>query len=104
MSSTKSYAAYAARERATEVRGDMVNELTVLYLKSREAGSRNGMRGMLEMRGKLREWNERMKAEGKPHMIIRMKDILRRASARRRENRITPETLRARERHLAAWG
>ncbi len=104
VSSTKSYAAYAARERATEVRGDMVNELTVLYLKSREAGSRNGMRGMLEMRGKLREWNERMKAEGKPHMIIRMKDILRRASARRRENRITSETLRARERHLAAWG
>ena len=101
VSSTKSYAAYAARNHAEAVRGDMLDELTVLALKSYDTGE---PAGKLEMRRKMREWNRKMEAEGKPHMFIHEKDVMRRVKARRRENRMTPKSVQQRERNQAVWG
>lgn len=101
VSSTKSYAAYAARNHAEAVRDDMLDELTVLALKSYDTGE---PAGKLEMRRKMREWNRKMEAEGKPHMFIHEKDVMRRVKARRRENRVTPKSMQQRERNQAVWG
>ena len=55
------------------------------------------------MNRELREWNERMKAEGKLHMLINLKDVMRRVKSRR-ENRATPKAMQKRERQQAVWG
>ena len=81
VSSTKSYDAYAATKHADQVRSDKIDELTVLALKTYDTGDSAGRR---EANRELREWNERMKAEGKPHMLITLKDVMRRVKARRR--------------------
>lgn len=60
--------------------------------------------GKLEMRGKMREWNRKMEAEGKPHMFIHEKDVMRRAKVERRENCMTPKSMQQRERNQAVWG
>lgn len=101
VSSTKSYAAYAARQHAEKVKGDMLDELAVLALRSHDTGTPDGK---LEMRKRMRVWNAKMEAEGKPDMIIREKDVIRRVKARRRENRVTPKAMRERERQQAVWG
>ena len=101
VSSTKSYAAYAARQHAEKVKGDMLDELTVLALRSHDTGTPDGK---LEMRKRMRAWNAKMEAEGKPDMIIREKDVMRRVKSRRRENRITPKSLRQAERMREVWG
>lgn len=101
VSSTKSYAAYAATRHADQVRSDKIDELTVLILKTYDTGDLAGRR---EANRKLREWNEKMKAEGKPHMLIKLKDVLRRVKSRRRENRVTPKAIQKREWQQAVWG
>ena len=101
VSSTKSYDAYAAREHAARVRSDEIDRLTVLALRSYDTGTPTGK---LEMRKRMREWNARMEAEGKPDMLIHEKDVMRRVKSRRRENRVTPETVRQREYRQAVWG
>lgn len=101
VSSTKSYDAYAATRHADQVRSDKIDELTVLALKTYDTGDLAGRRETIKRIG---EWNEKMKAEGKPHMLINLKDVMRRVKARRRENRITPKTMRERERIQAVWG
>ena len=101
VSSTKSYAAYAARQHAEKVKGDMLDELAVLALRSHDTGTPDGK---LEMRKRMRVWNAKMEAEGKPDMIIREKDVMRRVKSRRRENRITPQSLRQAERMREVWG
>lgn len=101
VSSTKSYDAYAATKHADQVRSDKIDELTVLALKTYDAGDSAGRR---EANRELREWNERMKAEGKPHMLITLKDVMRRVKARRRENRATPKAMQKRARQQAVWG
>ena len=101
VSSTKSYAAYAATRHADQVRSDKIDELTVLMLKTYDTGDLAGRR---EANRKLREWNEKMKAEGKPHMLIKLKDVLRRVKSRRRENRVTPKAIQKREWQQAVWG
>ena len=101
VSSTKSYAAYAATRHADQVRSDKIDELTVLMLKTYDTGDLAGRR---EANRKLREWNEKMKAEGKPHMLIKLKDVLRRVKSRRRENRVTPKAIQKREWQQAIWG
>lgn len=101
VSSTKSYDAYAAREHAARVRSDEIDRLTVLALRSYDTGTPTGK---LEMRKRMREWNARMEAEGKPDMLIHEKEVMRRVKSRRRENRVTPETVRQREYRQAVWG
>lgn len=101
VSSTKSYDAYAATKHADQVRSDKIDELTVLALKTYDTGDPAGRR---EVNRELREWNERMKAEGKPHMLINLKDVMRRVKSRRRENRATPKAMQKRERQQAVWG
>lgn len=101
VSSTKSYAAYAATRHADQVRSDKIDELTVLMLKTYDTGDLAGRR---EANRELREWNEKMKAEGKPHMLIKLKDVLRRVKSRRRENRVTPKAIQKREWQQAVWG
>lgn len=95
VSSTKSYDAYAATKHADQVRSDKIDELTVLALKTYDTGDPAGWR---EANRELREWNEKMKAEGKPHMLITLKDVMRRVKSRRRENRVTPKAMQKRER------
>lgn len=101
VSSTKSYDAYAATKHADQVRSDKIDELTVLALKTYDTGDLAGRREAVRRIG---EWNEKMKAEGKPHMLINLKDVMRRVKARWRENRVTPKTVRERERTQAVWG
>ena len=101
VSSTKSYDAYAATKHADQVRSDKIDELTVLALKTYDTGDSAGRR---EANRELREWNEKMKAEGKPHMLINLKDVMRRVKSRRRENRATPKAMQKRERQQAVWG
>ena len=83
------------------MRSDKIDELTVLALKTYDTGDPAGRR---EVNRELREWNERMKAEGKPHMLINLKDVMRRVKSRRRENRTTPKAMQKRERQQAVWG
>lgn len=101
VSSTKSYDAYAATKHADQVRSDKIDELTVLALKTVDTGEPAGRQGMLR---ELRTWNKRMKAEGKPHMLITLKDVMRRVKARRRENRATPKAMQKQRAQAAVWG
>lgn len=101
MSSTKSYDAYAATKHADQVRSDKIDDLTVLALKTADTGEPAGRQGMLR---ELRTWNKRMKAEGKPHMLITLKDVMRRVKARRRENRATPKAMQKQRAQAAVWG
>ena len=101
VSSTKSYDAYAAGKHADQVRSDKIDELTVLALKTYDTGKPDGRIAMMQ---ELRVWNKRMQAEGKPHMLIQPKDVLRRVKARRRENRATPKQRQKGAMQMAAWG
>ena len=100
-SSTKSYDAYQAQKRKDEVRGDKIDDLTVLALKTADTGEPAGRQEMLR---ELRTWNERMKAEGKPHMLINLKDVMKRVKSRRRENRPTPKAMQKQRAQAAVWG
>lgn len=101
VSSTKSYEAYAAGERAKQVRSKMINDLAVLALKTVDTGDPAGRAEMVQ---ELRGWNDRMKAEGKGHMLITFKDVMRSVKSRRRENRLTPKTARRRAAQAEVWG
>ena len=101
VSSTKSYDAYAAGKHADQVRSDKIDELTVLALKSFDTGKPDGRIAMMQ---ELRVWNKRMQAEGKPHMLIQPKDVLRRVKSRRRENRATPKQRQKGTVQMATWG
>lgn len=101
VSSTKSYDAYAAGKHADQVRSDKIDELTVLALKSFDTGKPDGRIAMMH---ELRAWNKRMQAEGKPHMLIQPKDVLRRVKSRRRENRATPKQRQKGAVQMATWG
>ena len=101
VSSTKSYDAYAAGKHADQVRSDKIDELTVLALKSFDTGKPDGRIAMMQ---ELRVWNKRMQAEGKPHMLIQPKDVLRRVKSRRRENRATPKQRQKGAVQMATWG
>lgn len=100
-SSAKSYEAYRAGKRQDAVRSDKVNDLAVLALKSIDTGNPDGRIAMMK---ELRAWNKKMQEEGKPHMLITLKDVMRRVNSRRRENRATPKAMQKRERHQAVWG
>lgn len=101
VSSAKSYDAYAADKHSSQVRSDKIDELTVMALKTVDTGNPAGRQ---EMSRELRAWNEKMKAEGKPHMLIQPKDVMRRVKSRRRENRVNAKTLQKKTRMEAVWG
>lgn len=84
VSATKSYDRYSARQHADKVRSDKAGEFAAKMLKAREEGSSSA-----EVRQDMREWNARIKEDGKPWMMIKMEDVQRRMSARRRENRLS---------------
>ena len=100
-SSAKSYEAYRAGKRQDAVRSDKVNDLAVLVLKSIDTGKPDGRIAMMK---ELRAWNKRMQEEGKPHMLIQPKDVLRRVKSRRRENRATPKQRQKGAAQMATWG
>ena len=100
-SSAKSYEAYRAGKRQDAVRSDKVNDLAVLVLKSIDTGNPGGRIAMMQ---ELRAWNKRMQEEGKPHMLIQPKDVLRRVKSRRRENRATPKQRQKGAAQMATWG
>ena len=100
-SSAKSYEAYRAGKRQDAVRSDKVNDLAVLVLKSIDTGKPDGRIAMMQ---ELRAWNKRMQEEGKPHMLIQPKDVLRRVKSRRRENRATPKQRQKGAAQMATWG
>ncbi|WP_165178211.1 PLxRFG domain-containing protein, partial [Desulfovibrio sp. ZJ369] len=79
VSSTKSYDAYAASKHADQVRSDKIDELTVLTLRTYDTGDPAGRREAIR---EIARWNEKMKDEGKPHMLISFKDVMRRVKAR----------------------
>lgn len=100
-SSAKSYEAYRAGKRQDAVRSDKVNDLAVLALKSIDTGNPDGRIAMMK---ELRAWNKKMQEEGKPHMLIQPKDVLRRVKSRRRENRATPKQRQKGVAQMATWG
>ena len=100
VSSTKSYDAYAAAQHSKQVRVDKLDDLTALALKTFDTGDPAGRKEMLK---DLKDWNSRMKEEGKPNMLIAPKEVIRRVKARRRENRPTPKNLREKARMQEAW-
>lgn len=100
-SSAKSYEAYRAGKRQDAVRSDKVNDLAVLALKSIDTGNPDGRIAMMK---ELRAWNKKMQEEGKPHMLIQPKDVLRRVKSRRRENRATPKQRQKGAAQMATWG
>jgi hypothetical protein len=100
VSSTKSYDAYAASQHSKQVRDDKLDDLTALALKTVDTGDPAGRKEMLK---DLKDWNSRMKEEGKANMIIAPKEVIRRVKARRRENRPTPKNLREKARLQASW-
>lgn len=101
LSSTKSYAAYSARKFDDSVRNEKLNDLTVLWLEAMD-GKRPAARG--EAMRMMREWNTKVSSKGDAHMMITLKDVLRRAKARRRENRPMPGNLREKQRQQDIWG
>jgi hypothetical protein len=101
VSSTKSFAAYQAEQLAQRVRSDKIDALTVMALRTVDTGKPEGRARMLR---ELRAWNDRMKAEGKPHMIIKVQDVQRRVQSRRRENRRTPDQMRKEAVYKRLWG
>jgi hypothetical protein len=101
VSSTKSYEAYAAQKHREQVRSDKIDELTVLALKAHDTGKSGAYSGMLK---ELRAWNDKMRAEGKPMMIIKLQDVQRRVLARRRQNRATPKQQEKGAYQSAVWG
>ena len=100
VSSTKSYDAYAASQHSKQVRDDKLDDLTALALKTVDTGDPAGRKEMLK---DLKDWNSRMKEEGKANMLIAPKEVIRRVKARRRENRPTPKNLREKVRMQEAW-
>jgi len=100
VSSTKSYDAYAASQHSKQVRDDKLDDLTAMALKTVDTGDPAGRKEMLK---DLKDWNSRMKEEGKPNMLIAPKEVIRRVKARRRENRPTPKNLREKARLQASW-
>jgi hypothetical protein len=101
VSNTKSFAAFQAEERAKKVRSDKIDALTVMALKTMDTGNPAGRARMLR---ELRTWNDRMRAEGKLHMLIKTQDVQRRMQARRRENRRTPDQMRKEAAYRQQWG
>jgi len=101
VSNTKSFAAFQAEERSKKVRSDKIDALTVMALKTMDAGNPAGRARMLR---ELRAWNDRMRAEGKLHMLIKTQDVQRRMQARRRENRPTPKQRRKGNEYTQTWG
>ena len=83
-----------------QVRDDKLDDLTALALKTFDTGDPAGRKEMLK---DLKDWNSRMKEEGKPNMLIAPKEVIRRVKARRRENRPTPKNLREKARLQASW-
>jgi len=101
VSNTKSFAAFQAEERSKKVRSDKIDALTVMALRTVDSGNPAGRAKMLK---ELHTWNEKMRAEGKLHMLIKIQDVDNRARARRRENRRTPETMRKEAAYRQLWG
>ncbi|WP_297215415.1 PLxRFG domain-containing protein [uncultured Desulfovibrio sp.] len=101
-SSAKSYEAYAADKRRTQIRSDRIDDFVNEALRDLESKGRPYM--MRELRKALLAWNATMEAEGKPAMRIMPKDVLRRVAARRRENRPSREQREKGAAQMATWG
>ena len=101
-SSAKSYAAYRADNLRAAVRSDLIDDFTAQALKDLESKGRPYM--MRELRKRLQAWNAAREAEGKTGMRIMPKDVLRRVTARRRENRPSREQRAKGAAQMALWG
>lgn len=83
VSSTKSYDAYAASKRRDEVRSAKLDELTLMALKTHDTGDPSGRKQAIK---EIEAWNAKMRKEGKPQMIIKFEDVMRRVRSRRGQN------------------
>ena len=102
VSSTKSYAAWRADKLRASVRSDRIDGFVTRALDDLETQGRPYM--MRELRRRLEAHNRDMEAEGRPHMRITPKDVLRRVASRRRQNRATPEQRAKGAAQKALWG
>ena len=101
-SSARSYAAYKADKLRSDTRSDRIDDFTNLALRDLES---NGHAYMLrELRKRLQTWNAEMEEEGKTAMRIMPKEVLRRVTARRRENRPSREQRAKGAAQMALWG
>lgn len=101
-SSARSYAAYKADKLRSATRSDRIDDFTNLALRDLES---NGHAYMLrELRKRLQTWNAEMEEEGKTAMRIMPKEVLRRVTARRRENRPSREQRAKGAAQMALWG
>jgi hypothetical protein len=104
VSSTKSWDAYMADKRREQVRSDQIDQFTVRMLK---ADANGDTAAKVALRKDIAAWNEQYRAEGKPSMVIKMEDVQRRFTARKRENagakKMTPKEAAKQQTRAAAW-
>lgn len=101
LSNTKSYAAYSADKWRDEIRSDKKNEFVIPLLNQLDGKDPDGRKKSMEM---VKEWNEKMRREEKPNMIIPYEEVTRLAKSRRRQNKATPKQREKGSRQRDAWG
>ncbi|MDR1685192.1 MAG: PLxRFG domain-containing protein [Desulfovibrio sp.] len=104
VSATKSWDAYMADKRREQVRSDKIDQFTVQTLKAQEQGD---TAAKVAVRKDIEAWNTEKRAEGKPSMVIKLEDVQRRVTARKRENsgnkKVTPKAAAQAQTRAAAW-
>ena len=101
LSSTKSYDAYISQKIADDARSKKIDDFTIMSLGALDGSDPAGHSKMLK---ELRAWNDKMTAEDKKHMMIKIGDVQRRVQARRRENKPTPKQKLKGAAYADMWG
>jgi len=96
VSSTKNYDRYRAGQHAELVRREKADEIATKMFRARQE---NDSAARKEAREAFVEWNDKMRKEGKPDMLIRPQDIERRVRERMRPKRPSARE-RAREERM----
>ena len=96
VSSTKNYDRYRAGQHAELVRREKADEIATKMFRARQ--DNDGV-ARKEAREAFVEWNDKMRKEGKPDMLIRTQDIERRVRDRMRPQRPSQRE-RAREQRM----
>lgn len=100
VSSTKSYAAYAAEKRRETVRSREIDRVVEKFLKAaRTKDSTYRSEGIAMMR----RWNERMEKEGRPYMMFNMKNVIQRVKRRSGKTPNAKDQEKG-KRQMAVWG
>ena len=100
VSSTKSYDRYQAQKRSDSVRSDKINDVTLIWLNGMDT---KDSREFAKARKEIREWNAKMKEDGKPWMTFNLEDVQRRAKARRKQHKGNQRTKARSAQQDAIW-